>query len=116
MSIPGFGEVAEQLCRSRLGVTLDPVRVPRAKAYTFGLVILVVEPGSPAALASLLPGDILLGAEENPFHSTLDLARSPEGCGQRRLRLEFLRGDYGRVRRVAVQIAEQVRERSSVAA
>ncbi len=99
-----------------LGVTLEPGRVPRAKAHTFGLVILEVEPGSPAARASLLPGDILLGAEENPFHSSWDLARSLEGRGQWPLHLEFLRGDYGRVRRVAVEIAEQVRERSSVAA
>ena len=99
-----------------LGVTLDPVRVPRANAHTFGLLILEVEPGSPAARASLLPGDILLGAEDNPFHSTRDLARSLEGGGQWPLRLEFLRGDYGRVRRVAVQIGEQLAERSSVAA
>jgi serine protease Do len=99
-----------------LGVTLDPVRVPRGNADIFGLIILEVEPGSPAARASLLPGDILLGAEEHPFHSTRDLARALEGSGQRPLRLEFLRGDYGRVRRVAVLIGEQVRERSSVAA
>ncbi len=99
-----------------LGVTLHAVRVPRGNAHTFGLVILEVELGSPAARASLLPGDILLGAEENPFHSTEDLARSLEGSGQRLLRLEFLRGDYARVRRVAVQIGEQVAGRSSVAA
>ena len=99
-----------------LGVTLDAVRVPRANAHTFGLLILEVEPGSPAARASLLPGDILLGAEENPFHSIRDLARSLEGSGPRPLRLEFLRGDYGRVRRVAVQIGGELAERSSVAA
>jgi serine protease Do len=99
-----------------LGVTLDPVRVPRANAHTFGLRILEVEPGSPAARASLLPGDILVGAEENPFHSARDLARALKGCGQRPLRLEFLRGDDGRVRRVAVEIGEQLRERSWVAA
>jgi serine protease Do len=99
-----------------LGVTLHPVRVPRGNVHTFGLVILEVEPGSPAARASLLPGDILLGAEENPFHSTGDLARSLEGNGTRPLRLEFLRGDYVRVRRVAVQIGEQFAGRSSVAA
>jgi serine protease Do len=99
-----------------LGVTLDPVRVARANAHTFGLLILEVQPGSPAARASLLPGDILLGAEENPFHSARDLARSLKDRGQRPLRLEFLRGDDGRVRRVAVKIGEQLRERSSVAA
>jgi serine protease Do len=99
-----------------LGVTLHPVRVPRGSAHTFGLVILEIEPGSPAARASLLPGDILLGTEENPFQSTGDLARSLETSGSRPLRLEFLRGDYARVRRVAVQIGEQVAGRSSVAA
>ena len=99
-----------------LGVTLHAVRVPRGNADAFGLVILEVEPGSPAARASLLPGDILLGTEENPFQSTGDLARSLETNGLRPLRLQFLRGDYARVRRVAVQIGEQVPGRSSVAA
>ena len=99
-----------------LGVTLHPVRVPRGNAHAFGLVILEVEPGSPAANASLLPGDILLGTDENPFHSTADLARSLETNGQRPLRLEFLRGDYARVRRVAVQVGQQAAGRSSVAA
>lgn len=99
-----------------LGVTLHPVRVPRGNAHTFGLVILEVEPGSPAARASLLAGDILLGTEENRFQSMGDLARSLESIGPRPLRLEFLRGDYARVRRVAVQIGEQGAGRSSVAA
>jgi serine protease Do len=99
-----------------LGVTLHPVRVPRGNAHTFGLVILEVEPGSPAARASLLPGDILLGTEENRFQSMGDLARSLENIGPRPVRLEFLRGDYARVRRVAVQIGEQGAGRSSVAA
>ncbi len=99
-----------------LGVTLQPVRVPCGNAHAFGLVILEIEPGSPAARASLLPGDILLGTEEHPFHSTADLARSLEAKGPRPLRLEFLRGDYARVRRVAVQIGQEVAGRSSVAA
>jgi serine protease Do len=99
-----------------LGVTWHPVRVPRGNAHTFGLVILEIEPGSPAANASLLPGDILLGAEGNPFRATADLARSLEACGPHLLRLEFLRGDYIRVRRVAVQIGDPAAGRSSVAA
>jgi serine protease Do len=99
-----------------LGVTLHPVRVPRTNAHAFGLLILDVEPGSPAANASLLPGDILLGTESNPFHSTADLARTLETSHPRPLRLEFLRGDYARVRCVAVEIGEQTARRSSVAA
>src|SRR5690349_16183954 len=43
----------------RLGVTLHPVFLPRpaGRDRAFGLVVLEVEPESPAALASLLPGD-----------------------------------------------------------
>src|SRR5438067_8336366 len=49
-----------------LGVTVHPARIPRSgrRVEALGLVLLEVEPGSPAALASLLPGDILLGTEE----------------------------------------------------
>ncbi len=102
----------------RLGVTLHPALIPRpaSRGKAFGLVILEVEPDSPAALASLLPGDILLGAEEKPFASLEDLARALQGNGPRVLRLEFLRGDYSRIRRVTVQLGIPLPARSSVAA
>ncbi len=87
-----------------LGVTVHPVRLPRANGRAFGLVLLEVEPGSPAAQASLMTGDILLGTEEKSFQSIHDLARAIDGEGLRLLRLEFLRGDYSRVRRVTVQL------------
>ena len=87
-----------------LGVTLYPVRVPRVSGRAFGLLVAEVETGSPAARASLMPGDILLGIEEQPFRSLDDLSQALEGVGPRMLRLEFLRGDYSRVRRVAVQL------------
>jgi serine protease Do len=101
-----------------LGVTLYPVQVPRngnRAAKTFGLVVLHVEPQSPAALASLMPGDILLGAENRPFSVLDDLSKALRGQGPRTLRLEFLRGDYGRIRRVTVQLGNST-QRSSVAA
>ena len=102
----------------RLGVTLHPAFIPspanRGKA--FGLVVLEVEPESPAALASLLPGDILLGTEEKRFASLEDLASALEGSGTRVLRLEFLRGDYQRIRRVTVRLGNPLQARSSVAA
>jgi serine protease Do len=102
----------------RLGVTVHPALLPGAgsRAKTFGLVILEVEPESPASLASLLPGDILLGTEEKRFAGLADLARALQGTGPRILRLEFLRGDYQRVRRVAVQLGNQLTGRSRVAA
>jgi len=101
---------------SWLGVTVRPVRVPRANQRAFGLVILEVQPGSPAAHASLLTGDILLGTEAGRFTSLEDLTGALEPTRPRVLRIEFLRGDYTRVRRIAVQLGPQPSERSFVAA
>lgn len=101
-----------------LGVTIHPAQIPRAagSAKRFGLVVLEVEPGSPADLASLLPGDILLGTEEKTFSAVDDLASALHGGASRVLRLEFLRGDYTKIRRVAVQLGAAQPARSSVAA
>ena len=101
-----------------LGVTVHPALIsrPASRRKTFGLVVLEVEPESPAAQASLLAGDILLGAEERPFASVADLSRVLRGRGPRVLRVEFLRGDYSRIRRVAVQLGASIHARSSVAA
>src|SRR5215831_14122854 len=102
----------------RLGVTVHPAFIPSpgSRAKAFGLVVLEVEPESPAGRASLLPGDILLGTEEKRFASPEDLASALEGSGPRLLRLAFLRGDYQRVRRVAVQLGDRLPARISVAA
>ena len=101
-----------------LGVTLHPVFLPRSagRDKALGLVVLEAEPDSPAALASLLPGDILLGTEEKRFTSLEDLAHALQGNGPRVLRLAFLRGDYQRIRRVTVQLGNPLQARSSVAA
>jgi serine protease Do len=104
-----------------LGVTVHPVRIPRSNAagasgHNFGLVLLEVEPRSPAHSASLLPGDILLGTEQKAFSSLGDLSQALQGTGPRPLRLEFLRGDYSRVRRVTVQLGSQNASRGSAAA
>jgi serine protease Do len=101
-----------------LGVTVHPAFIPRPSrsGKTFGLVILEVEADSPAALASLLPGDILLGTEEESFTEIDDLRRALRGSTPRILRVEFLRGDYTRVRRVTVQLGNSSLARSSVAA
>ena len=97
-----------------LGVTVRPVRLPQAHGFAFGLVALEIQPGSPAAMASLLPGDILLGTEETAFSSTSDLAEALRGRDSRVLRLRFLRGDYSKVRRVSVSLGGT--ERESIAA
>jgi serine protease Do len=103
---------------SRLGVTVHPVQVPQVagRGRAFGLVVLEVEPGSPAANASLLPGDILLGTEESAFKSLDDLAQVLRGPSPRLARLEFLRGDYLHVRRVSVQLGGGIVSGSGIAA
>jgi serine protease Do len=101
-----------------LGVTVHPTLIPQAAgaAKRFGLVVLEVEPGGAADLASLLPGDILLGIEETPFTAVEDLARALRGRDPRILRIQFLRGDYFKLRRVAVQLGGPLPARSPVAA
>jgi serine protease Do len=101
-----------------LGVTVAPVQVPRpgSRVKVFGLVLLEIEPDSPAANASLLPGDILLGTDEKSFGSLYDLASSLQGSGPRVVRLAFLRGNYERFRRVTVQLGTEKVRRSAAAA
>lgn len=88
-----------------LGISVQPVRLPRPSGSRVGLVVVGIEPGGPAAQASLLPGDILLGTEEIVFSSPQNLADvlQNDSCGM--LRLRFLRGDYTKVRRVTVSLA-----------
>lgn len=94
-----------------LGVVLHPVKVPpRARTGAqgrFGLLVLEVEPGTSASTASLLPGDILIGTDEKPFSSIADLQSLLDASHSRVVRFHFLRGDYTRVRRVAVQLGRR---------
>ena len=101
-----------------LGVTVHPARIPHSAggAGRFGLVVLEIDPGSPAEQASLLAGDILLGTEENSFRAIEDLSRALRGGGPRIVRIEFLRGSYSKIRRVAVQLGMPLQARSPVAA
>jgi serine protease Do len=104
-----------QVGRNWLGVTLTPVRLPRTSRQEIGLLVLGIEPSGPASLASLLPGDILLGIEEKRFRSSDDLADAlEENSGL--LRLAFLRGDYTRVRKVSVQLRPRNKQGGAVAA
>ncbi len=101
----------------RLGVSVMPVRLPRSTGgRKFALVLAAVEPGTPAARASLMPGDILLGTQEKRFASVRDLAEALQGDDAGLLRLEFLRGDYERVRRVSVQLAARGQKAGAMAA
>jgi len=88
-----------------LGVSVTSVRLPQPSEARTGLVVLEIEPGSPAAQASLLPGDILLGTEEMAFSFPRKLAEALQNNSAGILRLKFLRGDYKKVRRVTVSLS-----------
>lgn len=90
--------------KSWLGATVTPVRLPRTSRQRFGLLVVEIAPRGPAAEASLLPGDILLGAGEKEFRSVEDLSAALEESRTEVMRCEFLRGDYERVRKVSVQL------------
>lgn len=84
----------------RLGVTVQPARLGNGAQ---GMLILTVEPGSPAGQASLLPGDLITGidgaqaADADALASALSLAAT----GKRgSVVVRFYRGGGGAERRV----------------
>lgn len=87
-----------------LGVTLRAVAVSAAGRERLGLMILELVPDSPATRASLLPGDILLGADGRFFTALEDLEDALAANSGRVLRLQFLRADPSKIRTVAVQL------------
>ena len=79
-----------------LGVVVQPVRE--------GVLVLEVQPGSPAAQSSLMIGDLLIGANGGRFQSVEDLGEAIQASQGGVLRLEFLRGDRTVRREVAVHL------------
>jgi len=94
---------------------VTPVRLPHASRQRIGLLVVEIAAGGPAAGASLLPGDILLGTDEKEFRLVGDLSAVLEEGSAPVLRLEFLRGDYERVRKVSVQLRAR-EKRGAIAA
>ncbi|MBV9085327.1 MAG: trypsin-like peptidase domain-containing protein [Acidobacteriaceae bacterium] len=96
--------------RPSLGVTLRPVALPDGR---MGLLILELETGGAADRASLLPGDVLVAANETRFRFVDDLQSALDEAPRGLLKVEFVRGGEKRPRHVAVQLA---RERVTTAA
>jgi serine protease Do len=96
--------------RVTLGVTVRPVVLEDRKSAA--LLVLEVASQGPAASASLLIGDLLLGANGRKFQSVDDLADAIDGAQTGLLALRFLRGNRTREREVTVQL----RTRSAEAA
>jgi serine protease Do len=90
--------------RSPLGVLVRPVEFSMNRRVRLGLLVLEVIVGSAAEMASLMLGDILIGAEGKAFDSMEDFERALDGVGDRIVRLQFLRGDRANVRTVAVHL------------
>jgi serine protease Do len=88
-----------------LGVTVRPVRLDDRRAL--GLLVLEVSPGGAAADASILIGDVLLGANGRRFRSADELSDAIEAAAGGVLVLQFLRGDRRTGREVAVRLARR---------
>ncbi|HJU29450.1 MAG TPA: trypsin-like peptidase domain-containing protein [Candidatus Binataceae bacterium] len=91
LAVPGnivAAFAAETKNRASLGVTIRPVPP--------GLLVLEVAPDSPAARASLFPGDILTGISLDELYDAIETHDV--------LLLRFCRGDQ-RVREVAIRLA-----------
>ena len=79
-----------------LGVVVQPIRE--------GMLVLRVMPGSAAERASLLTGDLLVGAAGREFRSPDDLSDALDHNAGRALELSFLRGERRSVRQVTVKL------------
>jgi serine protease Do len=90
---------------SYLGVTARPVE--GAAAGNIGFLVLEIAPGSPASQASLLPGDLLVGARGRPFRSVEDLEEAIRSSQDGQLEIEFRRGAGRELRKVVAQVATQ---------
>ena len=87
--------------RPSLGVTVRPVRWN--ERGSIALLVLEVASRGPAADASILMGDLLLGANGQRFRSVDDLADAIHSAASGVLTLQFTRGDHRRAREVAVR-------------
>ena len=113
---PVVGRVVEALLaygrirRGYLGVGAQPVRLPASLRQTLGrdrgLLLMSVEPESPAERAGLLLGDVIVGIGGLPVHHLQDLMSvlTTDRIGAS-MPVQLVRG--GAVRDMAVQVGER---------
>ena len=85
-----------------LGVTVRPVLLEDRRSIA--LLVLEVSPGGAAEAASVLIGDLLLGANGRRFHSADDLSDTIESSAGGVLALQFVRGDRRARREVVARL------------
>jgi serine protease Do len=83
-----------------LGISILPVRIPQGIAASYeleameGLMLTGIEPGSPAELAGLIPGDVMLSAGAGR-HGIQNVAGALQSMrAGRKLQLSLLRGGH----------------------
>jgi serine protease Do len=91
--------------RKTLGVTVRSVQSRNGQA---GLMILEVAEGGAAERSSLLPGDILAGAAGKKFRDADDLQAAMDEAADSLLHIEFYRAGRPELRRVAIELKQQV--------
>jgi serine protease Do len=89
--------------QSGLGVVVRPVPLDGLGGQ-LGLIVLEVIPDSPADRASLLQGDILVGAGGKGFQSIQDLETAIHASREGILELQFRRGGSEKIRTVATRM------------
>ena len=85
-----------------LGVTVRPVLLENRRAI--GLLVLEVSTGGAADTASILIGDLLVGANGRPFRAVEDLSDAIDSAAAGVLKLQFIRGARRTGREVAVRL------------
>ncbi len=88
-----------------LGAVVRPVALDsRSGGRGLRLLILELVPDGPAERASLLPGDLLIAANDRPLTDPDELLAAIESSST--LHVDFHRGDETRVRHVTVQLGD----------
>jgi serine protease Do len=105
LAIPSYS-VAEFLrapVQAGLGVVVRPVSMGRF-GRELAFIVLEVVPDSPAERASLLQGDVLVGAGGRRFQSVQDLEIGIHASREGILELQFRRGANPNIRTVAIRM------------
>jgi S1-C subfamily serine protease len=99
--------------RARLGIAGEQVRLPQRVKVATGLTqdagvrAVEVQPGSPAAVGRLVPGDVIVGVDEEAVTGIDDIARILDGTRiDKRVAIHLLR--EGRVVTVEIVPTERL--------
>jgi S1-C subfamily serine protease len=108
LAIPSSGALRfmndRQGAAVEVGITVRPIRIPGQEAMAF--LILETRPGFPADHASLLIGDLLVGANGRRFQSLGDLEDAIE-TARGALQIQFHRGGIRQDRTVTIRLGHR---------